>query len=502
MLSEYRQRFGEFHTHIGREDYQYRAGLKAASEAEFFHRDYADLFSKENLAGFRRLREETPAYREADLASLRRLIAFSIEGQIERAASALSREIESYERAQRIPWKEEKLTLGSARSRLAEETDAAQRGDLFLRWADRIRNADDLRAERLTRMHAATKELGFENAVAMRSELREIDLAGLRGKAERFLSLTESAYVSRFSMLLPQSCGVTFGESTQAELSRFFRFTDFDLFFSRDRMQGIYRELFQGLGFDPARQNNLRLDPEPRAQKQSHAFCAPIAVPEEIILSYQIREGQENYRDFFTAAGHAQHFAWTSRNLPPEFRILTQWGDRAAQESWGFLLQSLMLDRQWLMGTVGFLESGKFLERLACMRLLSMRWNAAMSVYETGAYASGTHSVSADRYAERMSDATRVRYDGTGRLRDLDDFFLAADRLRAFAFEAQFRDYLKTRYGARWWTSRKAGEMLIDLWNIGQRHSVEELAGMIGLGELDYDSLASEAISFTKYPIE
>ncbi len=498
MLSEYRQRFGEFHSQISREDYQYRAGLKAASETEFFHREYADLFSRENLAELHRLREETSAYRETDLASLRRLIAFSVEGQIDKTASEISREIDAYERAQRIPWREEQLTLESARAQMAEETDAARRGDLFLRWADRIRNADDLRAERLLQMQAAAKELGFENAAAMRSELRGIDLAGLRAKAERILSLTEDAYVSRFSMLLPQNTGVSFGESTQAELYRFFRYTDFDLFFSRDRMQGIYRELFQGLGFDPARQSNLRLDSEPRAQKQSRAFCAPIMVPEEIVLSYQAREGQENYREFFTAAGHAQHFAWTSRNLSPEFRILTHRGDRAAQEGWGFLFQSLMLDPQWLMGTFGFLESGNYLERLGCLRLLALRWNTAMTLYEIDAYGSATFSNLADRYAEQMSDAVRVRMDGTGHLRDLDDFFLSADRLRAFAFEAQLRDYLKTRYGARWWTSRKAGEMLIDLWNTGQRHSVEELAAMIGLGELDYESLATEAIRFTK----
>ena len=53
---------------------------------------------------------------------------------------------------------------------------------------------------------------------------------------------------------------------------------------------------------------------------------------------------------------------------------------------------------------------------------------------------------------------------------------------------------MKTRFGARWWASLKAGETLIDLWNTGRRHTDEELAAMIGLGELDFDWLASETL--------
>jgi hypothetical protein len=61
-------------------------------------------------------------------------------------------------------------------------------------------------------------------------------------------------------------------------------------------------------------------------------------------------------------------------------------------------------------------------------------------------------------------------------------------------FESQLREYLKTQFGLRWWASRRAGEMLIDLWNTGQRYTVEELAAMIGLGDLDFDWLASELL--------
>ena len=47
------------------------------------------------------------------------------------------------------------------------------------------------------------------------------------------------------------------------------------------------------------------------------------------------------------------------------------------------------------------------------------------------------------------------------------------------------RDRLRSTYGFRWWTSRRAGDLLIDLWNTGQRYSIEEMASLIGLGTID-----------------
>jgi hypothetical protein len=72
--------------------------------------------------------------------------------------------------------------------------------------------------------------------------------------------------------------------------------------------------------------------------------------------------------------------------------------------------------------------------------------------------------------------------------------FASAHSLRARAFESQLREHLKTKFGLRWWASRKVGETLIDLWNTGQRHSVEELASMIGFGAMDFEWLTAELL--------
>jgi hypothetical protein len=79
-------------------------------------------------------------------------------------------------------------------------------------------------------------------------------------------------------------------------------------------------------------------------------------------------------------------------------------------------------------------------------------------------------------------------------LMDVDDGFYSAAYLRAWAFEAGLREHLKTRYGSRWWTSRKAGDDLIDLWSTSSRYTVEELASLIGFGDLNFDLLAEQLI--------
>jgi hypothetical protein len=374
---------------------------------------------------------------------------------------------------------------------LADDPDFARRRDLFARRAGVIEAAQDLRAERLEKLRDGARELGYENRLVMLRELRGLDYEALAERARGVLSKTESGYVNALAPLLSAETGVSRDDATQADLGFLRRFTRFDHFFPRERMLGVYRELFAAFGFNTEKQSNLIIDSEPRPGKQSQAFCSPIRVPDEIKLSINMTGGQANYRELLREAGHAQLYAWTSRDIFPEFRL---GGDRAVVAAWRLLFENLIADERWLMATFGFVENMGFRRALAVFRLMSLRQRVALLGYEIEFHSGGLANGAGVRYAELMTDAARVRFDGTERLRSLDDPFYSADFLRASAFEAQMREYLKTRFGVRWWASRKAGETLIDVWNTGRRYTVEELALMIGLGELDFDWLASELL--------
>ena len=47
--------------------------------------------------------------------------------------------------------------------------------------------------------------------------------------------------------------------------------------------------------------------------------------------------------------------------------------------------------------------------------------------------------------------------------------------LRAWAFEAQLRAYLRERFGNAWFSRREAGSLLRELWAEGQKPTADEL---------------------------
>ena len=493
MLSEYRQRFGDFHSELHREDYLFRSGHQRSREVARIRGEHSDLFKSSTIAELRAKLEETPEHRETERASVKRLIAFAVEGALSARAQEVSDEIENYEADALVDWHGQGIPFRASTSLLADEKDFARRRDLFARRAGVIEAVQDLRAERLEKLREGARELGYENRLAMLRELRGLDYEGTASRARSVLSKTEGGYVNALANLLPRETGVSVDDATQADMGFLQKFTRFDHFFMRERMLGVYRELFAALGFNSEKQSNLAIDSESRPGKQPQAFCSPISVPDEIKLSVNLAGGQANYRELLREAGRAQLYAWTSRNLYPEFRL---GGDRAVVEAWGLLFENLSLDERWLMTTFGFVENMEFRRAMAVFRLIRLRQRAALLDYEiefhSGVPASGAWAGA--RYAELMTDAARVRFDGTERLRSLDNAFHSADFLRASAFESQMREYLKTRFGERWWASRKAGETLIDIWNTGRRYTVEELASMIGMGALDFDWLASESL--------
>ncbi len=61
------------------------------------------------------------------------------------------------------------------------------------------------------------------------------------------------------------------------------------------------------------------------------------------------------------------------------------------------------------------------------------------------------------RYAELLSDAIGVTYPPTDYLEDVDDGFYCTVYLRAWAFEAQLVDHLRTRFGRAWFADPRAG---------------------------------------------
>jgi hypothetical protein len=174
--------------------------------------------------------------------------------------------------------------------------------------------------------------------------------------------------------------------------------------------------------------------------------------------------------------------------------------DYATTESYAFLLNHLFHDATWLKEHrpgITEEESRNIARDLALLTTHTIRRYGAKLRYEIGLHDS-THVRSEEnssKYAQLQTEATGFERSPALYLMDVDDGFYAGAYLRAWAFEAALREHLRTRYGRRWWASRRAGDELIDLWNTSSRYSVEELSRMLGLGELSFDLLAETCVA-------
>ncbi len=79
------------------------------------------------------------------------------------------------------------------------------------------------------------------------------------------------------------------------------------------------------------------------------------------------------------------------------------------------------------------------------------------------------------RYVELLGNALKVTPSDTDYLADLDDGFYASQYLRAWAFEAQLRAYLREKFGNAWFTRKDAGSLIRELWSEGQKPTADEL---------------------------
>ncbi|HMB28562.1 MAG TPA: hypothetical protein VKS99_10675, partial [Blastocatellia bacterium] len=104
MLSEFRQRFGDFHTELHREDYLFRSGHKRSRELARIRGERSDLFEPSAIAELRAKLEETSEHRETERTSVKRLIAFAVEGALLARAQEVSGEIEDYEANALVDW--------------------------------------------------------------------------------------------------------------------------------------------------------------------------------------------------------------------------------------------------------------------------------------------------------------------------------------------------------------------------------------------------------------
>src|SRR5213075_1258865 len=225
----------------------------------------------------------------------------------------------------------------------------------------------------------------------------------------------ERLYEDAADRLFRTRVGVSLNEARRWDVARLFRAPEWDKMFPKDRMVPALEATLADLGVDLKSQANVHLDLDERPNKTPRAFCAPIEIPDKVMLVIQPIGGPDDWRALFHEAGHTEHFANTSPNLAMEERRL---GDNAVTEGWAMLLQHLTDEPAWLTRRLDVGRPDELAREGATGLLYFVRRYCAKLLYKLEFHAVDDVTAMSGRYVERLGDALKIEPSETDYLAD------------------------------------------------------------------------------------
>jgi hypothetical protein len=403
---------------------------------------------------------------------VRELWKFACAGYLGNFVSAEGERIAELEATLTAKVDGEEIPFRMLRPRLMNEEDRdvrerieAARNEL----TDEHLSALELQAAQVVQRE--TRRLGAESYADLYRGFG-LPLDDLAEQCRRLLADTEDLWVTTADRFFRSRIGRGLGEVTRWDVGRAWRGVTWDSAFPASRMLAALEFTLADFGIDLHAQPNVELDLEERPNKDPRAFCAPIEIPGRVILVMKPQGGPDDWHALFHEAGHTEHFAHTDASLSTEERRL---GDNAVTEGWAMLLEYLVTDPMWLERQLDFPRPYEFAAESAAQLLWIVRRYSAKLLYELEFHTAEDLTAMRPRYVELLSDATKVEPAASDYLGDIDAGFYASEYLRAWAFEAQLRAYLRERFGNAWFSRREAGSLLRELWAEGQKPTAEEL---------------------------
>jgi hypothetical protein len=468
-----------FHAELGEETYLHFAGLKETYDLAPIYERHERLTELDTALALGASVDGDHRRRE--------LWKFSCEGYLGNFVSQEEERIAELEATlaasvdgEEIPFRMLKPRLGNEENRDVRARVEAARNEL----TEQHLNALELQAAQV--IQRETRRLGAANYADLYRSFG-FPLDELAEQCRRLLAETEDLWEEAGDRFFRSRVGIGLGEIARWDLGRAWRGADWDAAFPAEAMVPALEVTLAELGIDLYGQKNVELDLEERPNKDPRAFCAPIEVPGRVVLVMKPQGGPADWRTLFHEAGHTEHFAHTSASLSPEERRL---GDNAVTEGWAMLLEHLTIDPVWLERRLDFPRPYEFAAEGATELLWLVRRYCAKLLYELEFHTADDLTALRPRYVELLLGATKVEPAAVDYLGDIDDGFYASQYLRAWAFEAQLRAYLRERFGNAWFSKREAGSLLRELWAEGQKPTADEL-----LREINGEALELSAVA-------
>jgi hypothetical protein len=472
-LDALRERADRFLADLDEEYYLHFSGQKESLDVEQVYERYAELTLL-----------ETATRMEGAPSELWRFACEGFLGNLTRAHQArLAREeaaLESTVDGKTVPYRMLRVVMSNEPDR--EKRRALE--ESRIRLLDEHLNPIYLEAAQIDR--EAVHQLGAPNYYELykRFGFRLDDLAV---ECRAVLDETEKLWEREGDRLFRSRLGIGLSDARPWDVARLFRAPELDQLYPPDRMLPALEATLGDLGVDLHSQANVHLDLESRPSKTPRAFCAPIEVPGKVMLVIQPIGGKDDWEALFHEAGHTEHYAHTKGDLPLEDRRL---GDMAVTEGWAALLEHLVTDPAWLNRRLDVPRPADLAYDGAVSLLYFVRRYSAKLLYEIEFFQADDLLSMRPRYFELLSDALKLPVNSESYLDDIDGGFYVIGYLRSWAFEAQLREFLRSEFGNEWFARREAGDLLRELWSLGQGPTADELLKDVTGATLEMASVA------------
>jgi hypothetical protein len=470
-----------------------RVGEKETSEQAAIVARYRDLFTEPQLQTLRD--EEDPAADHDDRERLYRLRKTCEDGIVVAELAESLDALENALLAERIVWRGEELPLRSAQAKLALLADYAERDELGALHVEASARFNPDRRELLGAAEELSAGLSGEpDPVARSDEEKGISLRVLTAALVRAREEATRAWEPLRGRWLDRLLGEEREDTPSAAHAGWLRrLSPLEATYTKERAVPVCTDTLLRLGFDLEEERGIKLDLEDRPQKSPRACVIASDPPSVVHLITRAQGGLHDYQAFLHEAGHALHYAGCDPALPYTFRKISR--DHALTEIYSYIVEAVSREPGWHAEHFGLTdeeavqnaEATTFLEAFL-FRRYSAKLEYELDFWGRFAVDGGTP----DGYAERLLDATGLRYPSENYLADMDSGFYSADYLRAWIRCAQLREHLRREVGEDWWRRAETGELLRGLFREGTRPLSEDVAARLGFDPLDTTPLVGE----------
>ncbi|MFQ6059768.1 MAG: hypothetical protein ACE5KV_00525 [Thermoplasmata archaeon] len=472
---------------LNEEYYLNWSGLKEELNTASIMEEYSTLYRKDVVEHIAALREIAEGEEDRRLGYLHYVIThYYILNSVKELTDAKDTE----EARLKIIVDGEEMAYRISAVTMVNEDDRNRRKAIHDARLKAIDSLNEILEERTKRMHTLARDLGYTNYAKLYGRLKGISFTSLLNEMKQFSRRTHNLYREKMSELI-EGIGLKLEDAEKHDIAYLLRAKRFDRYFKKGGSLAALKKTLKGLGIDLDAQENIIVDVEEREKKTPRAFCAPVEVPNRIMLVTMPQGGYMDYSSLFHEAGHAEHYANVSPDEPMEFKYL---GDNSVTESFAFVFDYLLTDRNWVDEYVKIPDVDEYIHHAYLEKLFILRRYGAKLEYEMKLHTEGVGGMD-QVYKSTLEDALLFKHPGKHYLLDHDDGFYCAHYLRAWIFEAQLRELLKEKFGEKWFLNADSGAYLRNLWSVGQKYNIVELAQNEGFQGLDLEPLTEEIMS-------